>query len=509
MKLYSVLSVIGLGILSSLTAMATQDGIRQSIQDEYEQLDYSLQEPYVKQNAFGLNTLSALVKFPTENETQILLTVKGKNGAPDITHTFDTFTTEHEIPVLGLYPNHKNEVIITARDKSGKTETNTIFVETPKANKRALFIPLQKEKTDDIHYYFISEGAVFDENGHLRLDFKNGEMTYYMQGELISESRNFGLKRYSLSGELLQEYAYPKDFTSFTHGMARKPNGNFLVLGSFLNTVAEFEGQKQSTQRDHIIEIDMQKGDVVKVWDLAKVMNPDRSVIIRSATQNYGLNNWCHLNGISYDRDDTSLVLSCRHNGMIKIDDETGDLVWVFGPNQGFEKSGRDGKGPAIADKVLTAVDAQGSPYSEKFQKGNEASADFKWPTKTHDAHAYGQNIFSIFDNAGSIYDKNVHTTAYSNASIYRVDAEKMTVQQIWRENLKVHSPVASSIVYQPEKSDVVVYISQIADAEQNGISYGKITRYDYETHRVLFDSLLYRGGNSHFYRVDPFRFYK
>ncbi len=509
MKLYSFLSLIGLGVLSTVSGYAQPSDIRLAMQEEYEQLDYTFQQPYIKQNAFGLNTLSALVKFPTESETQISLIVKGKAGAPDITHTFDSFATEHEIPVLGLYPNHQNEVVLTARDKKGKTETVKLTIETPKANKRALFVPLAKKNAVDNQYYYISEGIVFDENGNLRMDFKNGEMTYFMQGELISESRNFGLKRYSLSGELLREYPYPKDFTSFTHGMARKPNGNFLVLGSFLNTTALFEGKQQSTQRDHIIEIDKNTGDLLKTWDLAKVMNPDRSVIIHSATQNYGLNNWCHLNGISYDTDDTSLVLSCRHNGMIKIDDETGDLVWVFGPNQGFEKSGRDGKGPAITDKVLTAVDNNGVPYSEKFQKGYEASADFKWPTKTHDAHAYGNNIFSIFDNAGSVYDKALHTTAYSIASIYQVDAEKKTVQQIWRQNLGVHSPVASSVVFRPAEKDVTVYISQIASSEQNGISYGKITRYDFETHQVLFDSLLYRGGNAHFYRVDMFRFYE
>ncbi len=507
MKLFFLLPLFSL-VLGG-TAIAEELNARQSVQNAYEQLDYSFQQPFVKQNAFGLNTLSALVKFPTDTEAQIAVVVKGKDGAPDITHTFAPYALEHEIPVLGLYPNHKNEVVLTARYRNGRTETKTVFIETPKANKRALFVPLHKTDTTDERYYFISEGMVFDENGHLRLDFKNGEMTYYLQGELISESRNFGLKRYSLAGELLQTYTYPEAFTSFSHGMARKPNGHFLVLGSFTGTTALFKGQEQTTQRDHIIEINDKTGEVVKKWDLAEVLNPDRSVIIHSATQSYGLNNWCHLNGIGYDADDTSLVVSCRHSGMIKIDDETGELMWVFGPKQGYEKSGRDGTGPALFDKVLTAIDSNGVPYSDDFQKGYTANNTFKWPTKTHDAQAYGQNIFSIFDNSGAVYDEKLQTTPYSVASIYRVNPDNKTVQQIWRENLKAHSPVASSVVYQPNKKDVTVYISQIADSEQNGIAYGKITRYDFDTHRVLFDSLLYRGGNTHFYRVDPFRFYQ
>ena len=510
MKLYSILTVVTLIWCFSFSPCAKTTTVeRDNLQNEYKQLEYSFSNPYVKLNPFGLNSLAALIKFPTQKESLITLTVKGKDGADDLTHTFKTFAKEHEIPVLGLYPNHENKIELSATYKDGKKETTTVLIKTPKSNKRALFIPLKKEQPQQNRYYFILEGIVFDEFGHLRFDFKNGDMTYYINSELISESRNFGLKRYSLLGELLQEYPYPQGFTSFTHGMAQKPNGNFLILGSFSGTSALFEGHEQATQRDIIIELDYKTGKLVKSWDLAKVMNPDRSVIIKSATKSYGLNNWCHLNGISYDCDDTSLVLSCRHNTMIKIDDETGALIWVFGPKLGYEKSGRDGKGPAIFDKVLTAVNDNDKPYTEKFQKGYEQDANFKWPTKTHDAQVYGQNIYSIFDNSGDLYDKDLYSTPYSVASIYKVNPASMTVKQIWRENLKNYSQVGSSISYNPKRKEVTVFISQIEDKEQNGISYGKILRYDFNTHQVLFEGLIYRGGNSHFYRAHPIEFYK
>lgn len=510
MKLYTWITILGFIILHVLSVNAkTVSNERLAIENEYGRLEYSFSNPYVKLNPFGLNSLAALVKFSTQKDVQITVTVKGKNGAPDVTHTFKGFKTEHEINVLGLYPNHENKIILTAADKNGQKQTTEITIKTPKSNKRALFVPLIKNQSEQNRYYFITEGIVFDEFGNLRFDFKNGDMTYYLGGELISESRNFGLKRYSMSGELLQEYPYPQGFTSFTHGMAKKPNGNFLILGSLIGKTAQFENKEQATQRDIIIELDYKTGAHVKTWDLANVMNPDRSVIIRSATQSYGLNNWCHLNGVSYDSDDTSLVLSCRHNGMIKIDDETGDLIWVFGPKLGYEKSGRDGKGPAIFDKVLTAVNKNGQPYDENFQMGKTADTGFKWPTKTHDARAYGNQIFSIFDNSGSLYDKTLYATPYSVASIFKVDPIAMTVKQIWRTDLDDYSQVGSSVLYDPNQKEVVVFISQIEDDEQNGISYGKILRYDFNTQALQFEGLIYRGGNTHFYRLEPFEFYK
>lgn len=509
-KFFMVLVVcIGFSFGGHTTELTDIKQVRKTIEEAYQALEYSFKTPYIKLNPFGLNPLTALVKFPTEKPAKISVVVKGKDGAPDISHTFEKFATDHEIPILGLYPNYENKVELSAVYKNGTTDTTTLLIKTQKSNKRALYVPLKKEQPHQNRYYFILEGVVFDEFGHLRFDFKNGEMTYYLAGELISESRNFGLKRYSMLGELLQEYPYPAGFVSFTHGMAQKPNGNFLVLGSFPDKTALFEGEEQTTQRDIIIELDYKTGKLVKTWDLAAVMNPDRAVIIRSAAKSYGLNNWCHLNGIDYDKNDTSLVLSCRHNGLFKINDETGKLVWLMGPKLGYEKSGRSGSGPAIFDKVLTAVNQKGKPYDEDFQKGYKGLGDFKWPTKTHDAQAWGNNIFSIFDNSGNLYDEALYTTPYSVASIYEVNPMKMTVKQIWREDLKDYSPVGSGVIYDAQKNEVVVFISQIEDKEQNGIAYGKILRFDFNTHAVLFEGLVYRGGNSHFYRAQSFDFYE
>ena len=52
------------------------------------------------------------------------------------------------------------------------------------------------------------------------------------------------------------------------------------------------------------------------------------------------------------------------------------------------------------------------------------------------------------------------------------------------------------------------MYASTVKDKNQTGISYGKLIRYEMNTHKPLFEATVYRGGETYFYRVDDFEFY-
>ena len=151
MKLYIWITVLGFIILHVLSVNAkTVSNERLAIENEYGRLEYSFSNPYVKLNPFGLNSLAALVKFPTQKDVQITVTVKGKNGAPDITHTFKEYSKDHEIEVLGLYPNHENNVILIAADKNGRQQTTHLTIKTPKSNNApylSLLLKINLDKT--------------------------------------------------------------------------------------------------------------------------------------------------------------------------------------------------------------------------------------------------------------------------------------------------------------------------------------------------------------------------
>lgn len=462
---------------------------------------------YAQLNPYGNNELAALVEFETLKPAQITVTIKGRNGAENISYTDTQEKTKHQIEVLGLYPDYRNKVVLTATYPD-KTETSVLIIMTPKVKKRNLFVITQKNDTQT-RYHWLSDGIVFDEDGWMRFSFDGkGGLCYVFNHEVIVEFRNRGLYRYTPAGKLLQHYKWPEGFSSFSHGIGQKPNGNFLVIGSFADTNILVDGEQQKTHRDWVIEIDYKTGEMLNKIDLAELLNPNRAVIVDKGIMDFGMNDWCHINGVDYDSTDASVVISCRHAGMIKVNEKTKELVWMITPNKGFEVSGRQGQGPDIHHKVLTAVDAKGRPYNQAIQQGQSALPNFKWPTKNHNAKVFADGIFGIFDNSGPIYDETVFTTDESYASLYKVNDKKHTVQQYWIQPLGVRSDTGSSVVYNPIQKDVTVFISQVFDKNQDKMAYADLIRYDFDTHKELFHAVIYRGGVSWGYMAKEFHFY-
>ena len=124
----------------------------------------------VRLNPYGNNELAALVHFETLAPAKIQVTVKGREGAQDLSYTGSEETTQHSIEVLGLYPNYKNTVVLTAIYPN-KTEKSTTIISVPKVQKRNLFVVTQKNDTQT-RYHWLSDGMVFDENGWMRFSFQ-------------------------------------------------------------------------------------------------------------------------------------------------------------------------------------------------------------------------------------------------------------------------------------------------------------------------------------------------
>lgn len=488
-------------IKGSYTLSAQKTDYDSKIKEAYHKLEYTFNHPYVTLNPYERAPLSVLIKFPTEEKARITFKVIGQNGQNDIVRQVPGFRAEHELDVHGLYPDVKNKVEIIAHYESGNEEKRTITFQAPRGFGNAFYAVLSKKDAKDLYYYTF-DGYVVDEYGHVRYAFlPYGAIAYYLNGEIVTESRSGGLSTYTLMGKLTGKYAYPKGFTSFQHGINVMPNGNFLVLGRQEGLTALNNGVDQQTSWDQIIELDKNTGEVVQRWDLGKVLNPDRKTIARSPVT-VPDNDWSHLNSVAYDETDETLVVSARHIGMVKIAYANGALKWIVGPNVEFDKSGRDGKGPSIEDKVLTAVDGAGKPYPEQVQKGYELRPDFKWPTRNHDAKIIGNGLYSIFDNSRLVSNPSVAVTQDSNAVIYQIDPAAMTIRQAWSKPLGDYSAVGSGVTYLPDEKDVVVYLSEIADKNSKH-TYGKIERYDYKTKEKLFEALLLKKG--WIYRVDPF----
>ena len=95
-----------------------------AMRKELEGGNYTAEHPYVVVNPYFVNPLTALLLFNTEKEEAVTLTVKGKEAAGDITHTFPK-AKEQILPVLGLYPVYDNTVVITLEDGTAYDVTVT------------------------------------------------------------------------------------------------------------------------------------------------------------------------------------------------------------------------------------------------------------------------------------------------------------------------------------------------------------------------------------------------
>ncbi len=481
---------------------------RKQIETEYEEMVYTPEEPFILLNPFSRTPLAAMMKFETQEPSEVLLRIKSLNSGPDIEKTFNGYQTSHEIPVLGLYPNSKNKVELEIKTKKGKVEKFTHEIQTRDAQYPAQWFPLQKNDKG-FRYYANYDGIVYDEEGVIRYEFlAGGWVMFYFYKDFVFVESQKNIKKYTILGEFIQQYDYPEKFYGYMHGMNFKDNDNLLIFGSNEGSMALIEGEYRPTHRDIILEIDAQNGSVVAEYDLAEMLNPDRSLAIKSSYNEQSKVDWAHTNGIDYDAKNKAIIVSGRHLGMVKIDEKTKKPLWWLTPHQYISTSGRNGDGKDLSHLMLTAVDKNNKAYSQNVQLGYEKGAPFKWPLKSHSVKYAGSGYYAILDNSGlDIYDKKLYTTKNSVASVFYIDDKKKTVKQVFLKELGEYSEVGSSVIYDLNKKEILVSLSQARSKNNWALANSHIYRFD-EKGKLLYHAVQHKNSNSGTYLFQPFEFY-
>lgn len=176
-------------------------------------------------------------------------------------------------------------------------------------------------------------------------------------------------------------------------------------------------------------------------------------------------------------------------------------------PHQLTHKSGRNGDKGDVSHLLLTVVDKNGKPYSQDVQKGIKKADGFKWPLKTHNVKYVGKGVYSIFDNSGSMYDKNLYTTKNSVASVFKIDDKKKTVQQVFLKELKEYSDMGSIVIFNHKTKDYWVFASNVSSSNTVEIKNGIFHRFD-QNGNELYKAVIYRRHNGWIYAIQPYEFY-
>ncbi|MFZ4454716.1 MAG: aryl-sulfate sulfotransferase [Bacteroidales bacterium] len=460
----------------------------------YAQPEIASQQTIV--NPSGYCPLAAKILFTTNVPTRAEIRVFGKNGeASDVVKLFDTLSTTHSLPVLGLYANYANLVQLRLFDGSGQLlgssaitmQTIPLSVELPSIVINTS-LPSKKAGMTLVSYraYLYDFGTrpfIFDEFGDIRwyLDYATSPILKdIMYDAGVERLRNgnfyFGdsstntIYEVNMFGDILN--SWPIAGYDFHHQVLEKPNGNFLI---------NVDKHGLWTIEDFMIEIDRTTKQIINVWDLRQSLQYARRVLTTQKVD------WIHTNAVEYDPSDSTIIVSGRTQGVVKLN-ANNNVKWLMAPHRGWAIAGN---GVDLRTKLLQPLDANNQPILDTMVvNGYTNHPDFEWNWCQHAIKKQPNGNFTMFDNG----DQRNFTTAgpYSRAVEYTIDPVNMTVKQIWQYG-KERGPAAySRIVSDVDFLNDVNHVIVSPGAVSYGRVYGKIMEVDYVSKNVYFEATIY-----------------
>ena len=464
-------------------------------------LEYTIE---TKLNPYKISPLTALLRIDSKKPCSVAIKVLGETS---IEHSYDTYKNKFSIPVLGLYPNTTNKVLITLSYEGGKIvdtvkiRTNAIPREFPSIEINKVDRSKMESGLHTCEIHFANHGKLksmpfmFDDQGKVRwyLDLSfHGKMVSPFQrlkdGTILMVGRQI-IYEFNMLGKPLKQTKIDNNY-GMHHDVLELPDGNLLICVGKRNAFIDLDGKSVLSDSDFIILYDRKNSKIIKEWDLAKHLDVGRG------DQNFlRPGDWLHMNGLAYDKSDNSIIVSGRNQGLIKIswDDE---LQWILSPKRNWKKSGRKSKGFDTNPFLLTAVDSENKPFDKAIQNGNKSTDQFDFPWAPHAPAMHPNGNLLVFDNG--FYRNYNNENNYSRAVEYNINEKNNTVTQVWQygkeRGTTFFSSIISDIDFLPNTKNMLVTSGFITPKVNHS---AKIVEVDYETGEEVFEAtLIYKNLN-------------
>lgn len=311
--------------------------------------EYDFDNMLVIKNPHRIAPLSALALFVTDMSCKVQYTIAGKRGSDDYTVCNEIMTKYHRVPLLGLYENSLNIIIIRLLDEndsiiaSKKLRILIRGLDKPVHNAVELSKSTQPLSKD---FIFVSGGYhggvyAFDKKGNIRFAlnkipqycgvylFKDGRFLFpekHMRRPAWGNANTVVMHEMDMMGRVYRTYYDKKGLHHWA--IEKEPGGNILALSSSTD---------DTFMENEIVEIDRFTGEAVKEINMNQLL-PEKYIT---------RNDWAHINSIEYIAKDDSVVISMRNvHTIAKISLEKGELVWIL-TNPKFYKETN------VEDKVL------------------------------------------------------------------------------------------------------------------------------------------------------------
>ena len=475
---YSYNNLVGKSKIDLTASLVTkQNEVEKTIKTN----GYTIDNPKVLLDPYDASPLTALILFETEEEVSPKVTIEGKDKLTTIETEFAK-NTKHYLPIYGLYADYNNKVDISYTLSDGKKITKQVEIQTNKLpDDFVLPTSVKKDSsklTNDLYFFTPSSKGytcAYDVNGDVRwylsnnaiwdnTRLKNGHMMVSTERLVNSPYYMTGLYEIDLLGHIYNEYSLKG---GYHHDYFELPNGNLLVASDDFNNEA-------GTVEDYIVELDRTTGNIVKTWDLKDVLNMEDG-----KSENWSNYDWFHNNSVWYDEATNSITLSGRHqDAVINIDYTSGKLNWIIGDSTNWS-----------------------SEYQKYFF--TPVGKDFEWQWSQHAAMITPEGYVFIFDNGNNkSKDSSKYVEAsnsYSRGVMYKIDTDKMTIEQIYEygkeRGSSFYSPYISDVDYLSKNhylihSGGIVYVDGKNSNQPAGFSSNTTLKSD--TVEVLNDKVIF-----------------
>ena len=233
---------------------------------EYAKEAHTIENPYVKLNPYLIAPLTALVMFENEKPAFAKVTVKGKEAAGDMMYRPVSDSIHMVLPILGLYPDYENTVVI----ELSTGESTTLKIKTEAAGEK-LKAPTYMKTTSEYLGDFVimvsptspAYTAAYDYAGdarwyntlNLAFDIKrarNGRLLMGTDRLVAPPYHTTGIYEMGMIGKVYREYRIPG---GYHHDEWEMENGDILILTQYL---------PRGTVEDACVLVDRKTGKILK-----------------------------------------------------------------------------------------------------------------------------------------------------------------------------------------------------------------------------------------------------
>lgn len=395
-----------------LDDIQAQQEVDEALAAELEAGAYSLENPFVIVDPYGVAPLSALALFNTTEPMRISIHISGKTSLNEVTFTFSEYNTVHQIPILGLYAGEENLVTIRGETREGKTVSTTIPVITDplpddmKGNSVIAYCPDPSQYQPGMN--FLNDfgnkycANAIDASGECRWYLKEqaGLVHSYNKGKALYTQRGEYICEVSLMGKLLNVYWVPY---GPHHDMYLTDRATLIVCAN-----------SKETAEDQLVEIDLTTGGFVHQLDYKDVLQRTRTF-----GEFYSNVDWMHMNAVV--EHNGNLIVSSNYQSTIICNDWTGAIKWMLCDPTGYYDM--------YKPYFLT-------PIGEGFEYPYNQHAVEVLPDYDSDPDTLDILLFDNGSSRSSGQQANQNDPArqlYSRLVHYRINEKAMTVEQIWQ----------------------------------------------------------------------------